>query len=301
MITNSALPSADGLHRANSHHRKHLWRCPHDRKHVRSESRGASGRMNHAPGAHFQLSRASQSLIIAAMSDGGILQDQIAYYRARAGEYDQWWFRTGRYDRGPEFNAQWQAEVDEVENELDAWLEARHPLTLLELACGTGLFTRRLAPQVPHITAVDASPEVIAINRARVGASNVEYVEADLFEWRPARRYDAVFFSFWLSHVPDERFVAFWQTVADALDPRGAAYFIDSAFDTMSTAKDHAVPSREAGVVTRKLNDGREFRIVKLFYRPDELAAKLSRVGWRAETRQTEHYFVHGQATPSSA
>ena len=30
-----------------------------------------------------------------------VLSDQIAYYRARAGEYDEWWFRTGRYDRGP--------------------------------------------------------------------------------------------------------------------------------------------------------------------------------------------------------
>jgi trans-aconitate methyltransferase len=232
------------------------------------------------------------------MSAGGILQDQIEYYRARAGEYDEWWFRTGRYDRGPEFNAQWQAEVTEVENELDVWLGARRPQTLLELACGTGLFTRRLAPRVPHMTSVDASPEVIAINRARVAAPNVEYVEADLFEWRPAERYDVVFFSFWLSHVPQDRFASFWKEVASALAPGGAVYLIDSAFDPTSTAKDHAVPRKDAGVVTRKLNDGREFRIVKLFYRPDELAGKLSALGWRADIRQTEHYFIHGDAVP---
>jgi hypothetical protein len=28
--------------------------------------------------------------------------------------------------------------------------------------------------------------------------------------WRPDRRYDVVFFGFWLSHVPLERFAAFW-------------------------------------------------------------------------------------------
>ena len=39
--------------------------------------------------------------MIGPMSEDGILQDQIEYYRARAGEYDEWWFRTGRYDRGP--------------------------------------------------------------------------------------------------------------------------------------------------------------------------------------------------------
>ena len=130
------------------------------------------------------------------MAASDILQDQIDYYRARAGEYDEWWFRTGRYDRGPEFNAHWRAEVVLVEAALDAWLTERAPATLLELACGTGLFTRHLARRVPRMTAVDASPEVLALNQNRVAAANVQYVEADLFSWRPATRYDAVFFSF---------------------------------------------------------------------------------------------------------
>ena len=96
-------------------------------------------------------------------------------------------------------------------------------VSALEIGCGTGLFTRHLAPSVEHLTAVDASPEVLAINRARVSADNVEYVEADLFSWTPSRRYDAVFFSFWLSHVPEDRSEAFWKTVADALEPGGAS------------------------------------------------------------------------------
>ena len=233
------------------------------------------------------------------MSSGGILQDQIEYYRARAGEYDEWWFRSGRYDRGPEFNARWNAEVETVERELDSWLAALRPRAALELACGTGLFTRRLAPRVGELTAVDASPEVIAINRGRVAADNVDYVEADLFSWRPERRYDAVFFSFWLSHVPAERLAAFWDTVAATLVPGGEVYLIDSVFDTTSTAKDHVLPPRDAGVVTRKLNDGREFRIVKIFYRPDDLAARLAALGWRAAIGQTQNYFIHGRVSRS--
>src|SRR6266540_763550 len=180
--------------------------------------------------------------MIAPMSDSGILQDQIDYYRARAGEYDEWWFRTGRYDRGPEFNERWRAEVVTVEDALDTWLTAQRPHTLLELACGTGLFTRRLAPRVPHITAVDASPEVLAINRSRV------------------------------------------------------AYLIDSAFDPTSTAKDHVLPGRDAGIVTRRLNDGREFRIVKLFWEPHALAARLGELRWSATLAQTPSYFIYGSA-----
>ena len=231
------------------------------------------------------------------MTNPAILQSQIDYYRARAGEYDEWWFRTGRYDRGPEFNTQWHAETAAVEAGFGAWLSAKRPARVLELACGTGLFTRLIAPRVARLTAVDASPEVIAINRARVGADNVDYVEADLFAWRPMQRYDAVFFSFWLSHVPDERFGAFWAMVAAALAPGGAVYLIDSAFDPTSTAKNHVLPAREAGIVTRKLNDGREFRIVKLFYEPGVLAAKLEPLGWRAQLSQTARYFIYGEVT----
>jgi demethylmenaquinone methyltransferase/2-methoxy-6-polyprenyl-1,4-benzoquinol methylase len=232
------------------------------------------------------------------MAGNRLLQDQIEYYRARAGEYDEWWFRTGRYDRGLEFNASWRVDVGEVERALAEWLDTRRPRNVLELACGTGLFTRLLAPKVERLTAIDASPEVLAINRARVPAHNVDYVQADLFAWRPRQHYDVVFFSFWLSHVPDERFAAFWESVRAALAPGGAAYLIDSAFDPTSTAKDHAVPEREAGIVTRRLNDGREFQIVKLFYEPATLDAKLARVGFASRMRQTARYFIYGEALP---
>ena len=233
------------------------------------------------------------------MTAPDILDDQIAYYRARAGEYDEWWFRTGRYDRGADFNAQWHAETATVEAVLVSWLAARRPADVLELACGTGLFTRLIAPRVARLASIDASTEVIEINRARVGADNVEYVQADLFAWRPVRRYDAIFFSFWLSHVPDSRFAAFWELVASALAPGGAAYLIDSAFDPTSTAKDHVLPGREAGIVTRKLNDGREFRIVKVFYEPAALAAKLGPLGWRSKLAQTPRYFIYGEVMRS--
>lgn len=233
-----------------------------------------------------------------AMSNGRILQDQIDYYRARAGEYDEWWFRTGRYDRGAEWNARWRADVDVVEHALESWLDATLPGSVLELACGTGLFTRRIAPKVARLTAVDASPEVLAINRSRVAATNVEYVGADLFSWRPPQRYEAVFFSFWLSHVPDDELARFWAAVAAALAPDGTAYLIDSAFDPTSTAKNHHLPGREAGVVMRKLNDGREFQIVKVFWEPQTLAARLDQLGWTATLGQTPSYFIHGEARP---
>ncbi len=89
-----------------------------------------------------------------------------------------------------------------VEAALDAWLTARAPRTLLELACGTGLFTRHLARRVPHrrpwTPRRKCSRSIGAVSLPRLSST----LKPDLFSWRPAMRYDAVFFSFWLSHVP---------------------------------------------------------------------------------------------------
>jgi SAM-dependent methyltransferase len=228
--------------------------------------------------------------------DRTLLDDQIAYYRARAAEYDAWWFRTGRFDRGADNNAAWRAEVGIVETAVAEMLAKLRPSTVLELACGTGLFTRHLAPRVAAVTAVDASPEVIAINRSRVASPNVRYVQADLFAFEPDTRYDCVFMSFWLSHVPHARFDAFWSMVRRALAPGGFAYVIDSAHDPTSTAANHPAPDRHAGIVTRKLDDGREFRIVKVFWEPAALADRLRALGFDADIGATARYFIYGSA-----
>jgi demethylmenaquinone methyltransferase/2-methoxy-6-polyprenyl-1,4-benzoquinol methylase len=231
--------------------------------------------------------------------DRALLDDQIAYYRARAPEYDAWWFRTGRFDRGAENNAAWNADVAHVERVVVDMLAKRRPSRVLELACGTGLFTRHLAPRVEEITAVDASPEVIAINRDRVGAANVDYVQADLFDFEPHARYDLVFMGFWLSHVPHARFDAFWAMVRRALKPDAFACVVDSAHDPTSHAIDHRTPDRHAGIATRRLDDGREFRIVKVFWEPETLTARLRTCGFDARLAQTKRYFIYGSATPT--
>ena len=48
-----------------------------------------------------------------------ILAEQIAYYRARASEYDEWFLRRGRYDRGDEHRRVWFNEVSTVRSALD--------------------------------------------------------------------------------------------------------------------------------------------------------------------------------------
>ena len=227
------------------------------------------------------------------MTDDVVLAEQLEYYRARAEEYDQWWLRQGRFDRGAEANARWFAEAAELERAL-AGFDPRGDV--LELACGTGLWTRRLVEYATRVTAVDAAPEVLAINRARVGDPSVRYLEADVFEWAPEPgAYDVCVFTFWLSHVPDSRFAGFWERVGAALKPGGRVFFIDSARTERSTAADHALPAHGQATMTRRLDDGREFQIIKRFYDPDRLTGALRELGWDAQVDTTGEFFVYGQ------
>lgn len=225
------------------------------------------------------------------------LQEMKEYYRARAHEYDEWFYRQGRYDRSPETNARWFAEADEVIAALDAFALTDD---ILELAPGTGIWTERLVRTASTITAVDASPEMIEINRTKVASDRVTYVLADLFSWQAERRFDGVFFGFWISHVPLERLDGFLRSVASMLRPGGKVFFVDGRKEPTSTAINHQLPEQDSQVMIRALNNGQTFEIVKNFYDPVDLATRCTRAGLDVTIHETATYFLYGKGTRSS-
>lgn len=227
----------------------------------------------------------------APIDSEAFLQDQIAYYRARAGEYDEWFLRQGRYDRGAEENHHWFADVAHLCQALESFKPTGR---VLELACGTGLWTEQLLRHANQITAVDAAPEVLKVNQQRLQSDRVQYVQADLFTWRPVQTFDVIFFSFWLSHVPAQRFADFWQMVAHALADHGRIFFIDSRHVESSTATDHQLAPAASQVQERRLNDGRSYQIVKIFYDPPQLQRDLAQLGWHFTISTTDTYFLYG-------
>jgi len=225
-----------------------------------------------------------------------IIKEQIDYYRARAGEYDEWFLRQGRYDHGEDFNRRWFDQAAQIRAALDAFAPRGD---VLEIACGTGLWSEQLARHATHLTAIDTAPEVIAINRQRLGDQDyVRYEEADIFTWQPPKRYDAVFFSFWLSQVPADHFELFWQKVRSALKDDGRFFLVDSIYNQTTTANNHVLLGRDSTVQDRKLNDGRSYRIVKIYYEPEDLAARLSALGWQSDLKRSADYFLYGSGGP---
>jgi demethylmenaquinone methyltransferase/2-methoxy-6-polyprenyl-1,4-benzoquinol methylase len=106
-----------------------------------------------------------------------------------------------------------------------------------------------------------------------------------------------VFFSFWLSHVPRARFHSFWALVGSCLNPGGRAFFIDNRRDPTLNRPDPYVFDERDDVQRRRLNDGSEHRVVKVFYEPSQLADRLAAEGWQAQVASTR-WFIYGTAQP---
>lgn len=211
-----------------------------------------------------------------------LLAEQVAYYRARAPEYLE---DAGVEGVTPETqNATTRAIIAALDNAA--------PLgDVLELACGPGTFTSELASRATSVTGVDASPEMLEIAAARTTqATNVDFTQADLFTWAPDRRYPFVFFGFWLSHVPPERFASFWSTVASALTPEGRVMFIDDGHRTT----DELIDGPDSSTIERRLRDGRRFRAVKVALQPAALERSLRELGWEIEIQPLPGPFFLG-------
>lgn len=202
-----------------------------------------------------------------------LLGEQIAYYRAIAPEYES--LSLPRWGG------------DEVAAALDAFRPAGD---VLELACGPGMWTEVLLRHATSVTAVDAAPEMLARAKARVGEGCVRFVQADLFSWRPDRRHDVVFFGFWLSHVPRDRFEAFWSLVDACLEPSGRVFFVDDAFRT----PEELIEGESSSTIQRRLSNGTAYRVVKVPYRPADLEDQLASLGWRFTVTQTSGPFYWG-------
>ena len=245
-------------------------------------ARGAAGK--HAP-ASAPVPETGSATLPAADS-------MVEYYQARAPEYDDWYLRRGRYERGPIHDAAWNAELDGA----GTWLDAV-PFRgeIVELAAGTGWWSPLLASK-GELWLYDAAEAPLERARERLVAHRLRAHIHVRDAWaEPDRQVDGVFCGFWLSHVERARTADFLDLVRRWLKPGGRFAFIDSLPDPASGATDH--PTNVGDTSLRRLDDGREFTIVKVYREPPELEAALREAGFvNVEATTTGRFFVLGSA-----
>jgi SAM-dependent methyltransferase len=255
---------------------------------LRSALEARAGAATHSAAPESAPAAAAASAAVATGAD--LDRTMIEYYAARAGEYDDWYLRRGRYERGPIHDAAWNAELDAA----GRWLDGL-PLAgrIVELAAGTGWWSPLLASK-GELWLYDAAETPLERARERLLAHGLRaHIHVrDAWAAPEGEPADALFAGFWLSHVPRNRTQEFFTVARRWLRPGGRLALIDSLPDPQSGARDHPAP--DGDLALRRLDDGREFTILKVHRSPEEIAAALADTGFESiETATTGRFFVH--------
>jgi ubiquinone/menaquinone biosynthesis C-methylase UbiE len=124
----------------------------------------------------------------------------------------------------------------------------RPGMTVLELGCGTGYFTRELARSGADIIAIDVSPELLEIARANYSAPNVCYQIQNAYQLDcPDAMFDSVVGSSILHHLEIEEAL---REIYRVLKAGGTIYFTEPNMLNPQIAIQKNVPW-----VKRKLGD----------------------------------------------
>ena len=142
----------------------------------------------------------------------------------------------------PAGKLRWARRVKMLSNHLELGM------TVLELGCGTGSFTRELARSGADVVAIDVSPELLEIAKANCSAPNVQYQIQNAYELSyPDAVFDSVVGSSVLHHLEIETAL---REIYRVLKPGGRISFTEPNMLNPQIAIQKNVP-----LVKRKLGD----------------------------------------------
>src|SRR6476620_1632375 len=220
------------------------------------------------------------------MTSDPSLSPMQSYYAARASEYDRVYLKPER-----------QSDLRQIEQWLPSVLAGTE---VLEVACGTGYWTRFIAPVASAVVAIDSSPETLRIAQERVVATNTRFQVGDAYALtRLGRSFSAAFAGFWFSHVPLERQREFLLGLNAALAPGAHVVLLDNLFVAGSST---AIAERDANGNTyqsRSLSDGSTHRVLKNFPTEAQLQALAEAgLGKSCVYRRWQYYWAFEYSVP---
>jgi SAM-dependent methyltransferase len=201
-----------------------------------------------------------------------------SYYAKRAREYEQVYEKPERQD------------------EL-AWLRERVPRlfrgrTVLEVACGTGYWTRHIAPAAHRVYACDINEPVLEIAREkRIPGASFFKADAVSLEGAPAG-CNAAFAGFWWSHVKKSGLRQFVANLAARIEPGSIVAILDNAWAPGSSTPISRTDAEGNTYQMRTLASGEEMEVLKNFPTPAELAEAVRPVAREAHLESLAYYWL---------
>ena len=208
------------------------------------------------------------------MSSNQRITEMNAYYAVRMTNYDQ-----------PGGGAPEGWVTDELVDLVKAALAGRD---VLEVACGTGLWTGWLAPVAVSICATDYNEPALEIARRKpYPEGKVRFQQADAYALSGVPdHFTGGFCCDWWSHIPKSKRSAFLRAFNGRLRPGARVLIVDQRY---WPAKHEFQDEEGNQIQRRKLPDGRTCEVVKNFPSREELLADLETWGAEIEYRTFEN------------
>ncbi len=191
----------------------------------------------------------------------------VDYYRARAPEYEQIYYRDVPLRR------------QEIEDCCQYLEQIAKNKVVLDLACGTGYWTKVAANSAKEVIATDIAGEMIVQARQKEYHAPVSFAVSDIYQppFLPDS-FDLVILGFWLSHEPKQNHAKLFDAITYPLKPNGHIWMIDNNPPAECPQRD-SMGSDEYGnnFKIRKLSNGDEFQILKNYFSKAELEEILSK------------------------
>lgn len=211
----------------------------------------------------------------------------VEYYNRRAPDYEEIYRRPERL-----------ADLAALESHLIDFCRGQH---VLELGCGTGYWTRRVAPASLSVMGIDLAAEALeAARRGWSAPGQVRFRPGDVFRLEDvAGHYTAVLAAFLWSHIPRREIPLFLEGLSRRFPDGASILIVDNLFvEGSSTPIARRDPFGNTWQ-TRRLSDGSEFEILKNFPSTGELAAMTRDQLTGVEIRRLQYYWLMtGQIRP---
>jgi len=144
---------------------------------------------------------------------------------------------------------------------------------VLEIACGTGNWTRALAGRARSVTATDVNEEHIKIAREKnsdIDNITYEVIDAYKIDELPGG-FEVAFASDFWSHIPKSMIAPFLDKLHRKIKKNGRVIFLDMLYREIFDKDGFYYDDERNRISRRTLPDGSRFRVVKNFPQKEEL------------------------------
>ncbi len=184
-----------------------------------------------------------------------------------------------------------QEDLEELQEQVEGVLEGHR---VLELACGTGYWTRFIAEVAEQVVAIDINPEMIAMAKLRqLPEEQVSLRVADAMQLPDdLGSFSAVFIGFWWSHIKREEQERFLKQLRARVGKDVLLFMVD---DELVEGSSESVARTDAEGNTyqiRQAPDGERYELVKNYPTDSALRKRLAASAKDIRIERQDYYWL---------